>query len=64
MDASGNVWTVWSGKDYVNGAAEGAAYIVTLLYYNDNIYLVDQGGYWYVHDSPGKWTLISGDPRA
>ena len=63
VDASGDVWTVWGGYDYVNGAAEGAAFIVTLLYYNGDIYLVDQGGNWYVHDSPGKWTLISGDPR-
>ncbi len=54
VDAAGNVWTVSGGKDYVNGAAEGAAYIVTLLYYNGNIYLVDQGGYWYVHELAGQ----------
>jgi hypothetical protein len=62
VDGDGNVWTVTGGKSYVNGVPDGAATIVTLLWYNGVLYLYDQGNSWFSHAS-GRWVQIAGDPR-
>jgi hypothetical protein len=62
VDGAGNVWTVSAGKSYVNGVPDGAAFIVTLLWYNGVVYLTDQYRNCYSHAS-GQWARIGGDPR-
>lgn len=62
-DKSGAIWTVVQGVVYVNGAAAGSSWNVSmLLWYGGMIYQVGTGGQFYVWNTNGLWLACS-DPR-